>query len=663
MQPLAISQTPISADAGDASNVASTHPSRTNDVGFNDLFSAARAIAEKRQVAEEEFAANRAAERAKLQAEEKEAESAVEALTAAAKFASRNVKLKQRAAEDERIRSADEKRTIARSSAFTQADAPSDTEITTDEKAVKSEASSRETLVEQPHVDAQTEADKTSKVANIDTEESDPIALTAKGDSPTVAENLRHPVTTHGPETNAPEVDPAEDLSTKFLAQQPTLVPKDQNGLTLNTARANIGQSEGDITTVQSGAVLATLTGAATETASTAAKAGVETTKAEQPHQDPGQTAVGFENADAEKNRVISVDLISNDTDHQKTEASYVANLNTTTLTNSPAPANYDKDQVLSQGREQTPDQTFNRNRPAPAIQAPNQGDSDVPSTAQRSLVEPEQKLISRSSLTEIDVHKVTKFAIGTKETSGQDFDSPNSGFDDTSMNNGDEAATQQQMTDKRSSVIQQLKTLTESTSAAQNPVSGKNTVSVQELAKLGVTEAAIGGGHIALADPEAKEPNIASPPLATTITQPQIQNGGTEASNSASNLERRTIAADIRLRALERMVVAAARAGTESITLQLYPPGLGQVMIRLVMDGQKLRIMTRAANAEAVDALKDMEGDLRAALAGDGLVLTTFDVTDEKQNGEQDRREKSAETAAQSSGRSNESFTVDLNA
>jgi hypothetical protein len=57
------------------------------------------------------------------------------------------------------------------------------------------------------------------------------------------------------------------------------------------------------------------------------------------------------------------------------------------------------------------------------------------------------------------------------------------------------------------------------------------------------------------------------------------------------------------------------------------------------------------------------MEGDLRHALAGDGLDLAAFDVTDEKPDGEQDRRQKPAETAARSSSPSNESFTVDLNA
>ena len=86
--------------------------------------------------------------------------------------------------------------------------------------------------------------------------------------------------------------------------------------------------------------------------------------------------------------------------------------------------------------------------------------------------------------------------------------------------------------------------------------------------------------------------------------------------------------------------------------------------MIRLVMDGQRLRIMTRAANAEAVNTLKDMEGDIRDALATHGLDLADFDVTDEQQEESQAQRQKSAEPAIQTkNGGKSESFTVDLNA
>jgi len=277
--------------------------------------------------------------------------------------------------------------------------------------------------------------------------------------------------------------------------------------------------------------------------------------------------------------------------------------------------------------------------------------------------IEPEQRLAGQPTSKETDPGNVYKFEINSRTGGEQASEAPTNSFNDTSANNSDTTQQQQQMTDKRSNLAQQLKAVTGTETAAQSLSQDKNAVSIQELAKLGVSEATASNSPGTYVGTEAQEQTIAPTPLSTTMVQPQVQTSEAGASNSTSNLERRTIAADIRLRALERMVVAAARAGTETITLQLYPPGLGQVMIRLVMDGQKLRIMTRAANAEAVDALKEMEGDLRHALAGDGLDLATFDVTDEKQNGDQDRRQKSADTAARSSSPNSESFTVDLNA
>ena len=86
--------------------------------------------------------------------------------------------------------------------------------------------------------------------------------------------------------------------------------------------------------------------------------------------------------------------------------------------------------------------------------------------------------------------------------------------------------------------------------------------------------------------------------------------------------------------------------------------------MIRLVMDGQRLRIVTRAANAEAVNTLKDMEGDIRDALTLHGLDLADFDVSDESLDDDDAQRQQSPAPARQtSSGKKNETFVVDLNA
>ena len=666
MQPLAIPQITNPTDAGEASNVGSAHSNKTSDVGFNDLMAAARASAEKRRAAEEEFAAKRSSDQAKNIAEDKEAENAVDALSAAAKFASRNVKLKQRAAEEERTRSAPDKKAVSKTPADSQADALPDAEINATAKRAKSETSSEDNLSERASVVSQPEATRATNVAESHVEQSYSTALIAKGPLSDIAEGALPHEAKLGANVNSSEVADAADLSREFMAQPETLVTQDPNQLALKADEPNSNSSDEHVTTAQN-ASLAALTGSAKEMLSTVVKAGVQTNEGDTQNQHESQSIAGLENAltekDADEEGAPATAPLSNVSDAPQAETSNIGSLLAPTAPNNPAAAYVEKEGVLTQGRRQNPDQPFNLNRADTATQDPNKSKGDVSSTPNALQIDPDQRLAAQSSPSETDAPGVSKFDISSKTASDQGFEAPTSGYDDTSTNNGDDSPQHQQMTDKRPTVAQKLKAITETISSTQNNAPGKDTVSVQELSKLGIGEASVSIGPGTFIGTETQEQTIAPPPLATTTAQPQVQTSEAGASNSASNLERRTIAADIRLRALERMVVAAARAGTESITLQLYPPGLGQVMIRLVMDGQKLRIMTRAANAEAVDALKEMEGHLRHALAGDGLDLAAFDVTDEKPDGEQDRRQKPAETAARSSGPSNESFTVDLNA
>ena len=666
MQPLAIPPITNPTDAGEASNVGSAHSNKTSDVGFNDLMAAARASAEKRRAADQEFAAKRSSEHAKIKSEDKEAETAVDALSAAAKFASRNVKLKQRAAEEERNRSAPDKKTVSKTPADSQADALPYAEMNATAKPAKAETSSEDKLSEPASVASQPEATRADNVTERDVEQSYSTALIAKGPLSDIAEGALSHEAKFDANVNSSEVADSADLSPESMAQPETLVTKDPNQLTLKADEPNSNPSDDDVTTARN-ASLAALTGSAKEILSTAVKAGVQTNEGDTAHQQESQSIAGLENALTEKGAdeegAPATAPLATVSDAPRAETSNIASLVAPTAPNNPAAAYVEKEGVLTQGRRQNPDQSFNLNRADTATQDPNKSNGDVSSTPHALQIDPDQRLAAQSTLRETDVPRVSKFDIGSKTASDQGFDAPTSGFDNTSTDSDDDAPQHQQMMDKRPTVAQQLKAVTGAISSTQNNAQGKNTVSVEKLAKLGISEASVSIGPSTFVGTEAQEQTIAPPPLATTTVQPQVQTSEAGASNSASNLERRTIAADIRLRALERMVVAAARAGTESITLQLYPPGLGQVMIRLVMDGQKLRIMTRAANAEAVDALKEMEGDLRHALAGDGLDLAAFDVTDEKSDGEQDRRQKPAETAARSSGPSNESFTVDLNA
>ena len=666
MQPLAAPQTTNLTDAGEASNVVSAHSNKTSDVGFNDLMSAARASVEKRRVEQEELAAQRASKQAKNQTEaKKESENAVDALTAAAKFASHNVKLKRDAADAE-SRSAPDKKAATERSGDVQPDAQPGAETRSTAKSSRDDTSHNGTLSEPSSVDLQPKAASTINVQG-DTEQNKSTVLTDQEPTPTTVEfSLPHEIKPV-PAINPSELEPVADLPAEFMAHPQKLFSHLQNELALKADQENKDGSNGDVTAAPHARELAALTDSAQATLSTVLKAEVEPNKDVSLSQNQSPIIAGLENTvtenDGSEEAAVTVEPHSSVTDPQQAEINNVAGLTATPTTLNAAAAPVEQDPLLTPGRRQNLEQPIYQNRASVSTQVPNQGGGNVTSTAPELRIDQEQPLAGQSTSKETDHASVYKFEINSKSGSEQASDAPTNSFDDTSANNGDTAQQQQQMTDKRSTLVQQLKAATEEVSATQKLSQEKNAVSIQELAKIGVSEATVSISPSNLVGTEPQEQTISPTPLATATVQPPVSTGEAGASNSASNLERRTIAADIRLRALERMVVAAARAGTESITLQLYPPALGQVMIRLVMDGQKLRIMTRAANAEAVDALKDMEGDLRHALAGNGLDLAAFDVTDEKQDGDQDRRQKPADSTARSSGPNSESFTIDLNA
>ena len=191
-----------------------------------------------------------------------------------------------------------------------------------------------------------------------------------------------------------------------------------------------------------------------------------------------------------------------------------------------------------------------------------------------------------------------------------------------------------------------------------------KSAVDIREILKLGATDVSI--SVQTQTTQHEPQPDLAQtiPVVSQTVAQPTpVQTAPVSTSNLETNGERRTIADDIRLRALERMVVNAVRNGTQILTIQLYPPGLGQVVLRMAMDGQRLRLSTRTATTEGADTLRKMEVDLRDALAGHGVQLAGFDVSEDGTNDDGPRR-KAPEPAVKTSNRgTNESFTVDMNA
>jgi len=201
------------------------------------------------------------------------------------------------------------------------------------------------------------------------------------------------------------------------------------------------------------------------------------------------------------------------------------------------------------------------------------------------------------------------------------------------------------------------------------NPVSktsSRSSSDIRDLMKLGVRDIEITQGTGSYQDMNVRpQPQINEPTGAAAATRAQIADAFVPSGNEAATTERRAQAHEIRMRAIERQVVAAVRDGADTIRMQLYPPGLGQIIIRLTMDGSKLKLTTSANSRDAADSLRSIEGDLRDALTVGGLELTGFDVSEDGDGGDKNRKH-AAETEnnnQQSRSAKSEDFALDMNA
>lgn len=155
----------------------------------------------------------------------------------------------------------------------------------------------------------------------------------------------------------------------------------------------------------------------------------------------------------------------------------------------------------------------------------------------------------------------------------------------------------------------------------------------------------------------------IASAPVVIPSTENVAREANVVASVNADGRRDTKRDAEIRQRQVEQQINLALRSGTPEIRMQLYPPGLGQVIIRLALDGQRLRLSMTADNDEASDSLAQTEIGLRDALSRNGYTLAGFDVRD---HGDKDRRRNNqADAAIQSTVPSEEgdAFSVDMTA
>lgn len=188
----------------------------------------------------------------------------------------------------------------------------------------------------------------------------------------------------------------------------------------------------------------------------------------------------------------------------------------------------------------------------------------------------------------------------------------------------------------------------------------------IRDLVKLGVRDIEITHGTgTQQAGNVSPQVQMLSPDSAPSAARAQMADPFAPSGNEFNNAERRAQAHDMRMRAIERQVIAAVRDGADTIRMQLYPPGLGQIIIRLTMDGSKLKMTTKASSLEAADSLRSIESDLRDALSSSGLELAGFDVSDEGKR--EDKRtaqpDKTDETKDNPRSAKLENFALDMNA
>lgn len=193
---------------------------------------------------------------------------------------------------------------------------------------------------------------------------------------------------------------------------------------------------------------------------------------------------------------------------------------------------------------------------------------------------------------------------------------------------------------------------------------SSTSSANIRDLVKLGVRDIEIIQGP---SSPSSGAANQTMQILTQDLNAPATRAAVTETAINAGRdnqaaAERRAEAHDIRMKAIERQVIAAVRDGSDTIRMQLYPPGLGQVMIRLTMEGARLKLSTRASSSEAVESLRAIENDLRDALSTSGLELAGFDVSDENDQRE-GRRERPEQIEPVTRGTKSEDFALDMNA
>ena len=126
-----------------------------------------------------------------------------------------------------------------------------------------------------------------------------------------------------------------------------------------------------------------------------------------------------------------------------------------------------------------------------------------------------------------------------------------------------------------------------------------------------------------------------------------------------SSNGSGSALAAEMRFMSLGQQVMAALKQNSQEIELRLNPAQLGNVVLKLQVEGQKLSISARTESQLSDDALSAGEEGLRASLAANGYQLDKFDVSHQDE-----RRKPQRSETEQSNGpeqKSDDPFSFDL--
>jgi len=117
--------------------------------------------------------------------------------------------------------------------------------------------------------------------------------------------------------------------------------------------------------------------------------------------------------------------------------------------------------------------------------------------------------------------------------------------------------------------------------------------------------------------------------------------------------------AAEMRFQSLGQQVLTALRNNAQEIELTLNPSQLGQVILKLNVDGSKVRVSAKTESKITDEALKAGEEGLKASLLAQGFVLDGFDVSHDDDRRRAPKAESEGTTVAQSTD--GEAFSIDL--